>query len=63
VVSNILLRHGYVPCVFSQPTLEAKRVEFWCSQNRIIFCKTEMVRAVIRAEVVAADRARRLTIR
>jgi len=58
VVSNILLRHGYVPCgLFRDRLWDDKRVEFWCSQNRIIFCKQEMVRAVIPADVIAADRA------
>ncbi len=50
-------RHGYLPCeLFRDGLWGDKRVEFWYSQNPIIFCKQEMARAPFPAEFIAAAR-------
>src|SRR5260370_314746 len=50
-------RHGYVPCdLFRSRIWGDKRVEFWYSQNLLLFCKEALVRSLFPPDTVALHR-------
>ena len=53
----IFRRHGYVPCdLFRSRIWGDKRVEFWYSQNLVLFCKQDLARKLFPPEIVALNR-------
>jgi len=50
-------RHGFVPCDFLRNECWGNpAVEFWYSQNAIVFCKEELATRIFPTEFLAADR-------
>ena len=50
-------RHDYVPCdLFRRQIWGDKRVEFWYSQNLLLFCKQDVARRLFPPETIATDR-------
>lgn len=51
-------RHGYVACdLFRNRIWSNKDVEYWYSQNLLLFCKQDIARNLFPPETIAADRS------